>query len=325
MRLPQPILESQWFTFDSERELISALGNQIDAAETEEILRLSALGLPPVTSREVLGTMIGVNSGFIWSLEKRPRKQYRSFPIKKGKGERMIFAPKVGLKIIQKWLSVQLQRQYAPPDHVFGFVPGRSHIMAAQVHCSAKWVLSNDIKEFFPSTPLDAIAGALVGIGYSKESARLMGELCCLNGALAQGSPASPILSNIVFKEIDQQLLDIADKYDCRITRYADDIVFSGVADFNPNLQSDIDLIIARSVWELSPEKQEYCCAPNRLKVHGLLVNGDAPRLTKGYRNRIRAYKHLIGHARIKEADLVRVKGHLHYASQVDAAINAPD
>jgi hypothetical protein len=324
MRLPQPILEAQWFTFDSERELVSALGDEVDVAEIAEIRRLSALGLPPITSREVLGTMIGVNAGFIWSLEKRPNKQYRSFPIKKGKGERIIFAPRVGLKIIQKWLSVQLQKNYVPPEHVFGFIPGRSHIMAAQVHCDAKWVLSNDVKDFFLSTPLNAIAGVLASLGYSEESARLIASLCCLNGALAQGSPASPILSNLALKDIDQQLLDLARKYDCRLTRYADDIVFSGIGDFHQSLQPDIASIFQQSYWKLSPEKHEYCCAPNRLKVHGLLVHRNTPRLTKGYRNKIRAYKYLLSISRIKDVDIRRIKGHLQYASQVDAAVNVP-
>jgi RNA-directed DNA polymerase len=325
MRLPQPILESQWFTFDSERELISALGTEVDAAEVDEVLRLSALGLPPVTSREVLGTMIGVNAGFIWSLERRSRKQYRSFAIKKGKGERTIFAPRVGLKVIQKWLSEQIQRNYTPPDHVFGFVPGRSHIMAAKVHCSAKWVLSNDIKDFFPSTPHVVVSGELVALGYLKGQADLIASLCCLNGYLAQGSPASPILSNLALKDIDKRLVEIALGYGCRLTRYADDIVLSGRDEFNVLIQKDIEELFRETFWRLSNEKSEFNHLPNRLKVHGLLVSGDVPRLTKGYRNRIRAFKHLTLQGKINATDIRKISGHLQYAAQLEGFLRLPE
>lgn len=57
---------------------------------------------------------------------------------------------------------------------------------------------------------------------------------------------------------------------------------------------------------------------PNRLKVHGLLVHGEKVRLTKGYRNRIRAYKHLYGKDKIKDEDVKRIVGHITYASQVE-------
>lgn len=53
------------------------------------------------------------------------------------------------------------------------------------------------------------------------------------------------------------------------------------------------------------------------IKVCGLLVHGDRPRLTKGYRNRIRAFKHLIEANKIAEDDLERIKGHLAYAQTV--------
>jgi hypothetical protein len=110
MRLPQQLLESQWFLFDNVDELLIALKGEVEPNELEEVAKLSALGLPPISSREVLGVMIGVNPGFIWSLEKRSRKQYHSFTLKTGKKERIIYAPKIAIKIIQKWLRARLKR-----------------------------------------------------------------------------------------------------------------------------------------------------------------------------------------------------------------------
>lgn len=72
--------------------------------------------------------------------------------------------------------------------------------------------------------------------------------------------------------------------------------------------------------WVIADEKEHLAELPNRLKVHGLLVHGPKPRMTKGYRNRIRAYRHLIENGKIKSEDIDKVKGHLAYAAQVEQA-----
>ena len=152
MKLPQPLLDSRFFQFGSFEEFSRAMAESWEPSETSEAKRLVDLGIPPVTSPVALATMFGLNAGIVWSMQNRPLRYYRSFRIPKGNGEREIDAPRVLLKIIQKWLSVQLARAYAPPVHVYGFVPNRSHIDAATVHCGARWVFSLDIANFFPST-----------------------------------------------------------------------------------------------------------------------------------------------------------------------------
>ena len=317
MRLPQQLLESPWFIFDSDQEFLAALEGEVASGELAEVARLSALGLPPIVSREALSVMIGVNPGFIWSLERRSKKQYRSFVIKKGKKEREIFAPKIGLKIIQKWIGWQLQKHYAAPDHVFGFIPGRSHIAAAQAHCGSAWVLSNDVRDFFPTTTQDSVVSSLIRLGYSNQGAELIGSICCLNGVLAQGSPASPILSNLAFADLDLRLAEVAARKGLILTRFADDIVFSSGSQFPEDLEGEIEKIFENQPWRLSPEKRRLNKLPARLKVHGLLVDQDVARLTKGYRNRLRAFAHLYHSGKVRVEDSKRISGHLQYARQI--------
>lgn len=317
MRLPQHLLNSPYFVFETDGELIGALGETITAEELAEIRRLSAMKLPPATSRHALAAMLGVNPGLIWSLENRTRLHYRHFTIPKGRGVRDIYAPRIALKIVQKWLSWHLQKSFVPPDHVYGFVPGKSHIGAAAIYCNSKWVFSTDISDFFPSTPYFKVCDALKGIGYNDQSSQLLTKLCCLRDVLSQGSPASPVLSNIVFAPIDVSLVELAERYGLRLTRYADDIVFSGTGEFPEELAKELSAIFVGTPWRLSPEKTQLSVVPKRLKVHGLLVHGQDVRLTKGYRNKIRAYKHLLSKGSIKQDDLKRVIGHLQYERQI--------
>jgi RNA-directed DNA polymerase len=140
MRLPQLLLNSQFFIFPDLPELIKALGNSLLEEELSDINRMVDLGLPPISSRHVLATMFGVSTGLIRSFEHNPSKHYRSFKIPKGKLSRTIDAPRVALKVVQKWISVQLMSSFNTPDNVFGFVSGRSHLEAARLRLLARRV-----------------------------------------------------------------------------------------------------------------------------------------------------------------------------------------
>ena len=67
----------------------------------------------------------------------------------------------------------------------------------------------------------------------------------------------------------------------------------------------------------MAHEKEHLAKLPQRLKVHGLLVQGAAPRLTKGYRNKIRAFSHMTRAKKVSAEDLARLNGHLAYARSI--------
>jgi retron-type reverse transcriptase len=205
-------------------------------------------------------------------------------------------------------------------DSVFGFVKGRSATMAAARHCGAEWVYSVDIADFFPSTPASRVEASLTQLGYPEHGAELITKLCCYAGTLSQGSPASPVLSNLVFREVDDELNSLTKKHCLRYTRYADDIVFSSTGPFPEVLKSEVRAAIESRQWRVAEKKERFSKRPNRLKVHGLLVHGSRPRLTKGYRSKIRAFRHMLDAGKVKDEDLARLRGHLSYARAVDMA-----
>jgi len=317
MRLSQPLFYSPGFQFSSSSELLRAVDGHCSPDELADINSLFERCLPAVTSRLVLATLLGVNPGLIWSFQYRTRHYYRFFSIPKGQGKREIQAPKVALKLVQKWLATVFSSKLQFSDHVFGFVPGRSHIDAALEHVGAHWIFGVDIRDFFRSTPKLLVQSKLQDLGYSINGASLLASISCLDGFLAQGSPASPVLSNLCFTEWDIQLKALAEKHNCRMTRYADDIVFSGVGTCPAELEMEVKGVIGSSPWSLAPEKIESHALPHRLKVHGLLVDGPIPRLTKGYRNKLRAFEHILLRKDISIADRARLSGHVIYSKHV--------
>ncbi|MFP3599937.1 hypothetical protein, partial [Chryseobacterium sp. SIMBA_029] len=77
------------------------------------------------------------------------------------------------------------------------------------------------------------------------------------------------------------------------------------------DLKAFVRQTIEAGGWKLSERKEKLATKPNRLKVHGLLVDGDSPRLTKGYRHRIRALTHLLEKGSVSPETMPMVLGHI--------------
>jgi RNA-directed DNA polymerase len=273
--------------------------------------------LPPIVSIRCLAVLFGLSPKFIGSLLTKTDNYYRIFTIKKGKKNRIIEAPQVGLKVIQKWIATHLSENVTLHESVHGFVPKKSYVSAAKVHLQSKWVYSIDIENFFQSTSIEKVKNAFIKLGYPEHGAMIASKLCCYKGHLAQGSPASPVLSNIIFKSLDDKISILANELSVQYTRYADDLVFSGKGEFPENLYT-VKSIIEENQWKIATHKEHLSKSPNRLKVHGLLVHRNHVRLTKGYRNKIRAYTHLYQNGKITEKDRSRICGHLTLAKFIN-------
>jgi len=314
--LAPPLLVS----YSTIEDYLSALPEDVREQYEAEIRSLVDRGLPPIVSSSCLAVLFGFSVKFVNAMLLQNYKYYREFIVRKGNKKRKIQAPKVSIKVIQKWFSYYLTQTLPVDDYVFGFVPGRSAVDAAQRHCDSNWVYSVDIKDFFSTTNEVVVKRALYELGYSQKACDLIVPLCCYFENLAQGSPASPVLSNLVMKPIDESLFALSVEHGIAFTRYADDIVFSGSGVFPVILRQNIQDIFAGTCWELSANKEYFSDATKgqRLKVHGLLVNGEKARLTKGYRNKVRAYKHLISSGKVKDKDFRRLIGHVKYSESVE-------
>lgn len=321
MKTPLPL----FFTFSDADEFLKALSTPLRDRYSAELIRLQQLGLPPLVSWSILSVAIGVSPQFITSLIKNKSKYYRVFAISKGKGKkkRTIEAPRVSLKIIQAWVAyhLSLNENLALSENAFAFIPGKNGIYeAASNHCGAKWVLSIDLRDFFHTITSVLVTSALTSIGYRADQASKLSELLTLNQRLPQGAPSSPVISNLVFKPTDLKINELIAGMNVEYTRYADDLTFSS-EDENFNielLKENVLELLHADGWIVAEEKLKIAKAPNRLKVHGFLVHEAKPRLTKGYRNKIRAYKHLLQAGKVIESDLDKIKGHINYSAYVD-------
>lgn len=222
--------------------------------------------------------------------------RYREFTIKKrAPGEvRIIRAPERGLKRIQRLLLLCLQAVFVPDEAAHGFTDGRSVLTNAVPHAGRRFVLNLDLKDFFTHTHFGRVVAVLQLPPFQlpRKAAHLVANLCCDNGALPQGAPTSPLLTNAVCQRLDRKLRQVATRFGCRYTRYADDLTFSSNRpSFTSAFHAEVNAIIKSEGYEPNKKKERLQTAEMRQEVTGIVVN-QRPNVPREYTRLIRNMLH---------------------------------
>lgn len=247
-----------------------------------------------------LASRIDVSEEAIRSMLLDIESHYRKFPIRRThKRPRWINAPDTELKIIQKKLLQRILYKIRPHPDAHGFYPGKSILSNAQPHCNKNWVISFDVKDFFPSTTQEMVIKSLIH-GKLEVDPNLISQLCCLNMTLPQGAPTSPHLANLAFYECDLKLKEFALDHSLNYTRYADDMTFSG-NELPDKIIERIRRTLLTSNYQLAEKKTKLMGRNTQQKVTGLHVN-ERVLLPRSLRRKIRAIKHDINTSGITKA-----------------------
>lgn len=242
--------------------------------------------------------------------------KYRTFKIPKKNGEeRTINAPVKELKDIQKKISKLLQdclntiyivedkrdhnKEIVSISH--GFLRGKSIITNAQAHRNKRYVLNVDLTDFFGKIHYGRVYGFFINNKHFQLSeivAHAISNIVCYKDGLPQGSPASPVISNLIGGIMDIRLACMAKKHGLFYSRYADDLTFStnqkifpekvafasdGVIKPGSSLQKEI----YKCGFELNDSKTRLQFSNSRQDVTGLVVNKKV-NVASNYRNRTR-------------------------------------
>ncbi len=182
----------------------------------------------PYGLADCLGTSYGKIIKYYYKTSKSV--YYSKFDIpKKSGGVREITAPSAQLMGLQVKLAEMLQDLYRPKLPAKAFIKGRSILDNANPHSGKAFVFNIDVEGFFPSITFSRIRGMLSKPPYNipLNTATVIAHLTTLDGKLPQGAPTSPVLSNMICRRMDTELLSLARRHECTYSRYADDITFS--------------------------------------------------------------------------------------------------
>lgn len=209
--------------------------------------------------------------------------KYTTFQIpKKNGGLRDICAPTDQLKLLQRRLANTL---YACRDEIdreselgslsHGFRRGHSIVTNARPHHKRRFVLNLDLKDFFPSFNFGRIRGFFIKsktFELDEKVATLIAQIACHKNGLPQGSPCSPVISDLIAHLLDVRLAKMAKKERVTYSRYADDLTFStNQKTFPPALA--VQKEENAELWELGKE------LVSRITDAGFAVNPDKTRM----------------------------------------------
>lgn len=142
---------------------------------------------------------------------------------------RLIDNPSEQLKKIQKRIHRQLLRSICFPGHIFGAVPKRSVLDNAEHHVGAFLLVTIDVRKCFPSITNKQVYHVWrTVLGCSPPVAALLTRLTTFQRRLPQGSPASPLISNLFIWSIDQPIREACEARGLIYSTFIDDLAFSG-------------------------------------------------------------------------------------------------
>ena len=182
---------------------------------------------------------------------------YRSVQIpKRLGGYRTLDIPNRDLMRLQRRIhSFLLVRRYAPSPICHSFVgklydragasgesrqAGRSIFTNAFAHLAPgprarrdvripSSILTVDLKEAYPSIAADRVFRVYQELTGDPWTAQVFTHLSVWRGCLPQGAPTSPMLQNLVYRELDVALAAEFNKGSLRLTRYADDFTLTSL------------------------------------------------------------------------------------------------
>ena len=224
-------------------------------------------------------------------------KLYYSFLIpKKTGGTRRIDAPNPELMDALRSLKTLFETSFGAKvlyhTSAFAYIEGRSTIDAVKRHQvnESRWYAKFDLSNFFGNTTMEFTMQQLSVIFPFSEIIKIPEgrvelekalDLAFLNGGLPQGTPISPLITNIIMIPIDFKLKKALRDFDGKYhvyTRYADDFIISSRYDFNFR---NVEKLIADTIvdsgakFRLKPEKTRYGSTAGRNFNLGLMVTSE--------------------------------------------------
>ena len=155
-----------------------------------------------------LSDWTGVPLKELFTIGEQAIELYNPFPIQGKRKKRWIEAPDEKLKAVQRLILDNLLKDFPISGAAHGFVPSRSILTHASNHRRKRWVVSLDIRSFFPSVNEDMVREIAQELPIPHHEIELFVQLTTRNDHLPQGAPTSPAIGNLVLKELDEKLCE---------------------------------------------------------------------------------------------------------------------
>lgn len=243
---------------------------------------------------KVLACALGISPQECLAIPNDRRLCYRPFTIKKKSGgERRILAPSERLKKLQRALLDSVLLAVEPHWSAMAFRKGYCVANHAQLHAHQQILLTADLRDFFSSTDASRVRKLFQTYEWTGVALKVLMRLTTFQGALPQGAPTSPKLSNLVNYELDSRLYELASMHGGLYSRYSDDLAFSWAIDeVPPRFAASATGILESYGYEIQTDKgwRLQRCADGA-ELPGIVIDAAGLRPADQILKRMRAIK----------------------------------
>lgn len=292
------------FLFETETQP-SLMNDNTTNTRTYEVESLSRHFLSKLHLDHLIGKLTTFNQETA-NLREVPRHDlYHTFYIpKKSGGLRKIDAPNPELMDALRKLKTIFEEDFNALYHTsaFAYVRKRSTVDAVKRHQynESKWFGKYDLSNFFGSTTPEFVEKMFSMIfpfsevmknPEGKEQLTTALSLAFLDGGLPQGTPISPIITNLMMIPIDFTLFKKLRQFEKQkfiYTRYADDFLISSRYDFDFKKIQSLIIDVLKSFdapFTINTSKTRYGSSSGSNWNLGVMLNKDN-KITIGYKKK---------------------------------------
>lgn len=260
--------------------------------------------------------------------------KYKVYTIpKRTSGHRVIAHPSKALKKYQNAALKVISPRITSHTSSFAYRKNVGIKDNAQKHSSNRYLLKMDFNDFFNSIEPDMFFSALrqKGVLISNAEKRTLTKLFFWNKAnysleklvLSVGAPSSPVVSNLVMYDFDEQLTYYCKSHSISYSRYADDITFStnkkGKLFQIPQVVKNLLGDIFQHRISINERKTVFSSKAHNRHITGVTINNEGClSIGRDRKRMISAMVHKFSLNQLELSDFTYLQGLLSFSSHIE-------